>query len=211
MAENELQTAEASIMGFVNARITSIQNDYLSSSRKSQGARSLAALRHAMMMPIGSNAEAWPLEFEGLPISLTGKGPEPSQSEVAVHGTMTLYAFHQQGQSSPMHVRGNEHGFGNAIRQLVLQEKDRYANLEAGEMPRRLRAFITAESMEETLHYARQLVQLLRDATIPIDYAKFAAQLYDLQNPYKADGVRLAWGRGYAIAGQNKNNSASSN
>lgn len=211
MAENEFQNAEASIARFVNARIASIQNDYLSSSRKSRGARNLATLRHAMMMPIGSNADAWPLEFEGLPTSLVGKGPEPSQGEIAIHGAMTLYAFHQQGQTFPMHVRGKEHGLGNAVRQLVLQDKDRYENLEIGEMPRRLRAFITAESMEEILHYARQLVQQLRDASIPIDYAKFAAQLYDLQNPYKADGVRLAWGRGYAFAGQNESESASDN
>jgi CRISPR system Cascade subunit CasB len=211
MAENEFQTAEASITGFVNARIASIQNDYLSSSRKSRGARNLASLRHAMMMPIGSDADAWPLEFEGLPASLVGKGPEPSQGEIAVHGAMTLYAFHQQGQTSPMHVRGKQHGLGNAVRQLVLQDKERFANLEIGEMPRRLRAFITAESMEETLHYARQLVQQLRDAAIPVDYARFAAQLYDLQNPYKADRVRLAWGRGYAFSGQKDSDSTSSN
>ena len=67
-------------------------------------------------------------------------------------------------------------------------------------MPRRFRAFITAESMEETLHYARQIVQQLRGAAISLDYAKFATQLYDLQNPYRANKIRLAWGREYASA-----------
>ena len=208
MTETTARSSERSIATFVHGRISFIQNDYLSSGNKSRGARNLAALRHAMLMPIGSNSDAWPLEFEGFPPALVGKGPEPSPGELAVHAALTLYAFHQQGQSRPMYVGGSGHGFGNAVRQLVLQEKERYSNLELGEMPRRFRAFITAESMEETLHYARQLVQQLRAAGIPVDYAKFATQLYDLQNPYKADGVRLAWGREYAFAGnQNTNES----
>lgn len=197
---SEMVSREKGIETFVHARINSIQKDYLSSNGKSRGARNLAALRHAMMTPIGSNADAWPLEFEGLPAELVGRGPEPSCGEIAVHNALTLYALHQQGQSTPMHVRGDNCSFGNAVRRLVLRDKDHYSNLEAGEMPRRFRALITAESMEETCHYARQLVQQLRAAAIPFDYAEFAVQLYKLQNPYKADSVRLAWGRGFAFA-----------
>lgn len=208
MAENETMRPEESIAWFVNTRISSIQNDYLSANGKSRGARKLASLRHALLMPIGSDADAWPLEFEGLPSALVGRGPEPSAGEMAVHAALTLYALHQQGQSRPMHIRGVGHGFGNAIRQLVVQEKDHYSNLEVGEMPRRFRAFITAESMDETLHYARQMVQQLRGAGIAVDYANLAAQLYGLQSPYKADQVRLAWGREYAFAGKANNDSS---
>lgn len=81
-------------------------NDYLSAKGKSRGARKLASLRHSLLMPIGSDAVAWLLEFEGLPSALVGSGQEPSAGEVAVHAAMTLYAFHQQGQSRPMHIRG---------------------------------------------------------------------------------------------------------
>ena len=197
---------EKDIASFVHGRISSIQSDYLSSNNKSRGARKLATLRHSLTMPIGADADAWSLEFEGLPSGLAGKGSEPSPGENAVHSALALYAFHQQGQSARMYVQGSDHGLGNAVRQLVLQEKDHYSNLEKGEMPRRFRALVTAESMEEVLHYARQLVQQLRGAAIPLDYARFAAQLYDLQNPYRADGVRLAWGRGYAFAGKNDAN-----
>lgn len=202
MTESELRNTETSIASFVGARIASIQNDYLSSNNRSRGARRLAVLRHAMMTPIGLNADAWPLEFEGLPSSLVGRGAEPSPGEIAVHGTLTLYAFHQQGQTVPMHVPGRENGLGNAVRRFVMHDKDRFANLETGEMPRKFRALITAESMEETLHYARQIVQQLRGASIPLDYARLAVQLFNLQNPYIADSVRLAWGRGYAFAGR---------
>ena len=97
-----------------------------------------------------------------------------------------------------MYVPGDEHSFGAALRRLVWSDEGRYSNLEEGEMPRRFRAFITADSMEEALHHARQLIQQLRAAEIPVDYARFAAQLYKLQSPYTADKVRLAWGREYS-------------
>lgn len=198
MTVHNAQGPERLMLAFVHGRICSIQNDYLSASRKPRGARKLATLRHALLFPIGSNADAWPLEFEGLPAELVGRGTEPSWAETAVHAALTLYAVHQQGKTKPMYVPGDEHSFGAALRQLVRSDKGRYSNLEEGEMPRRFRAFITADSMEEALHYARQLIQQLRAAEIPVDYARFAAQLYTLQSPYTADKVRLAWGREYS-------------
>lgn len=198
MTDNNAQKPEQLMLAYMHGRICSIQNDYLSASGKPRGARKLAALRHALLMPIGSNADAWPLEFEGLPAELVGRGAEPSRAEIAVHAALTLYAVHQQGKTKPMYVPGAEHSFGAALRQLVRCDKERYSNLEEGEMPRKFRAFITADSMEETLHHARQLVQQLRADEIPVDYARFAAQLYTLQSPYTADKVRLAWGREYS-------------
>lgn len=198
MTDNNAQKPEQLMLAYMHGRICSIQNDYLSASGKPRGARKLAALRHALLMPIGSNADAWPLEFEGLPAELVGRGAEPSRAEIAVHAALTLYAVHQQGKTKPMYVPGAEHSFGAALRQLVCCDKERYSNLEEGEMPRKFRAFITADSMEETLHHARQLVQQLRADEIPVDYARFAAQLYTLQSPYTADKVRLAWGREYS-------------
>lgn len=201
--------SEKSIASFVHARITSIQSDYLSPDRKPRGARRLATLRHALAMPIGSSADAWPLEFEGLPLELVGRGSEPSPGESAVHYALSLYAHHQQGKTSPMYVGGKENRLGSAVRTLVRKERDRYSNLEDGEMPRRFKALITAESVEEAVHYARQLVQQLRSAGIPVDYAKLAAQLYNLQNPYRANAVRLAWGREYTFADAGKADSES--
>ena len=198
MTVNNAQGPERLMLAFVHGRICSIQNDYLSVERKARGARKLATLRHALLMPIGSNADAWSLEFEDLPAELVGKGAEPSWAETAVHATLALYAVHQQGKTKPMYAPGVERSFGAAVRRLVHRDKERYSNLEEGEMPRKFRAFITADSMEETLHHARQLVQQLRADEIPVDYARFAAQLYTLQNPYAADRVRLAWGREYS-------------
>lgn len=97
-----------------------------------------------------------------------------------------------------MHVPGREHSLGAAVRSLVEKDSGKYARLEPGELPRRFAAMVTAQSMSETAHYARQLIQQLRSASIPLDYGLLAQQFYDLQNPYRADGVRLSWGRDYA-------------
>lgn len=183
---------------FVERRVTSIQNAYLSTADKSKGARELACLRHAVTRTPGDTADTWPLEFEGLPFGLVGKGDEPSPGEWAVHAALTLYATHQQAQTTRMHQRGYEHGLGQAMHQLVQQDSDKYAALEQGELPRRLATLVTAESYSEVVHYARQLIGQLRGKGIPLDYALLAQQFYDLQMPGKADDVRRAWGRGFA-------------
>lgn len=198
------ESPQRSIASYVHKRIMSIQTDCLSPERKSRGARHLATLRHALTVPVGSSIDAWSLEFQGLSAELFGRGNEPSRGENAVHYALALYAFHQQSKTSPMHVVGYENRLGCAVGKLVRQEEERYSSLEDGEPPRRLKALVTAESIEEVAHYARQLVQLLRRAEIPVDYAELAAQLFDFQNPYKVDGVRLKWGREYASASASK-------
>ena len=65
-------------------------------------------------------------------------------------------------------------------------------------MPRRFKALVTAESIEELAHYARQLVTQLRGERIPLDYARLAGQLYDFQNPYYRSRVRLEWAREFS-------------
>lgn len=183
---------------FVASRAEKLQVLYLSPGGRHAGARQLAALRHAATREPGTVAEVWPIEFEGLPLELVGKGDAPSHGEYAVHGALTLYAMHQQSKNLPMHQGGKEFGLGQAIRRLVCQESVRFSNLEQGQMPRRFAALVTAESYTESLHYARQLIRQLRAADIPLDYALLARQLFDLQSPFAADRVRLSWGRGYA-------------
>ena len=70
MTDNSAQKPEQLMLAFVHGRICSIQNDYLSASRKPRGARKLATLRHALLLPMGSSADAWSLVFEGLPAEL---------------------------------------------------------------------------------------------------------------------------------------------
>lgn len=198
MESRETERPRDQIGAFVGRKVAAIQNAYLSTAGRSKGARELAALRHAAMREPGDVPDTWALEFEGMPDGLVGRGDDSSYGEWAAHAALTLYAIHQQSQSIPMHQRGREHGLGQATRQLVRCAADRYGALEQGELPRRFAALVTAESFSESMHYARQLVGQLRGEAIPLDYALLAQQFYDLQFPEKADGVRRAWGRGFA-------------
>ena len=198
---------------FVSRQVNMVQSIYLSATGQSKGARELAALRRAVTKFPGAAVDTWQLEFDGLPEALVGRGDEPSAGEWAGHAALTLYAAHQQSQTFPMHQRGEEHGLGQAMREFVQRNANRFSNLEQGELPRRFAALVTAESFSETVHYARQLVHQLRSAAIPLDYALLAQQLYDLQIPGRADAVRLAWGRGFAMyqgSGESEKNQSSS-
>lgn len=89
-----------------------------------------------------------------------------------------------------MHVDGE--GFGTAIRRLANPQ-------DAAElaMPvlRRFNALATADNLDEQLHHARGLVQLMRRESIGFDYGTFAEDLARLQDPAHADAVRLRWAR----------------
>jgi len=170
-------------------------------SGSSWATSSLAKLRRAVGKDPGSTPDTWLLEFEGMPEELVGKTEDPSPGEWTVHLALTLYATHQQSQTQPMYVqsdyeKGVIRGIGNAVRTLTLRSVTE--ELEQGEMPRRLAAMVTAETLQEVAHYARQLVQQLRAESIPLDYARLAGQLLDYQNPYRRDNVRLQWAREFA-------------
>lgn len=194
---------------FVAGRVQRLQAAYLKGT--SAGLRQLAELRRAAGQEPGSYAPVWELEFEGMPNSLVGKNardPAPSAGEWAVHVALTLYAVHQQSQETGMHVQGPNGRLGAAVRTLVWKSPERYTNLAPGEPPRRFAALVSAGSIEEVSHYLRQIVQILRGASVPLDYGQLACDVFDLQNPYRADAVRLAWGRDYAryASGQGADN-----
>lgn len=185
---------------YVSYKISAIQGGLLGARRSSEASRKLAVLRREVAKCPGSNLDAWAIIFEEIPECLVGKGSNPSSAEWAIHAALTLYAVHQQSQVLPMHQNGKEHNLGSAVRTMVIKNPQSYSSLKDGEMPRRFAALATAGSLTESLHYARQLVQQLRASAIPLDYGRLAGQFYDLQNPAKADGVKLEWGRGYSRA-----------
>ena len=171
----------------------------------SQYKANLAHLRSSVATPPGANPDVWGIEFSGLPASLAGTGADdPTEGEWAVHLALSLFAVHQQSQDAAMYRRNNDespmaYSFGHAVNRLTRVSKDGQGEeLEKGEMPARFAAFVTAESIEELAHYARQIAQQLRAAGIPVDYARFAGQLYDWQLPYRRNQVRLEWGREFA-------------
>ena len=183
---------------FMASRLAQIQAAYLRPN-SSQGAAWLASLRKASREP-GASPETWLIEFEGFPENLIGKTDEPSRAERAAHLAFTLYAVHQQSQNEPMHKRGREYGIGRSVARLDFNQRKESDSTPRGKLPTRFAALGTASSFDEVSHYARQLVTQLRGASIPVDYAKLAVQLYRIQNPATADSVRLQWGRDFAGA-----------
>jgi len=201
---------------FVSHRVEQMQRGLLSESKSSNATRKLAMLRRAAGKEAGSVPEVWGVEFDGMPEDLVGTGEAPSKGEWAVHIALTLYAIHQQAQTVGMHYKeaedGRKQGVGNAVKRF------RYAQMEeqikAGqatdldEMPHRFAAMVTAESIEEFAHYARQVVQQLRTKSIGFNYGLFAGQVFEFQFSERADRVRLEWGREFAQQIASKNDKA---
>ena len=191
-----------SVERYVDRKITALQRGLLA-QQNPQARGQLARLRKANSKGPGESPDTWDVEFAGLPESLGGRGDAPATAgEWAVHLTLTLYAIHQQSLQQEMYKRTNRearewHGIGNAVSRLVYVDRQdgRGEQLSPGEMPRRFSAFVTSESVEELAHYARQLVSQLRRASIPLDYARFAGQIYEYQKPYGRERIRLEWAR----------------
>ncbi len=197
---------DAAVQRYVSQRVAKLQGMLLSDAGHSAAARTLAELRRAVSSAPGADPSIWVIEFEEMPTCLRGTLNEPSAGEWAVHGALTLFAVHQQSQRTSMHQVGAPYSLGASVRAFVkrrVEKKDSaYADTEDGRLPTRFAALVTAVSMGERMHYLRQIVQLLRGESIPLDYGRLARDLYDLQNPYRADAVRLAWGRAYTRSPQ---------
>ncbi|MBR3313127.1 MAG: type I-E CRISPR-associated protein Cse2/CasB [Atopobiaceae bacterium] len=189
------------VKAYVKGRVMSLQRRLLSPQGKSSAAASLARLRRSVNKKPGATPDTWEIEFEDLPEPLVGSGPEASAGEWAVHLALSLYAVHQQSQVQEMHRQSSAEcpcGIGHAVKKLALYSMQEGEELELGEMPKRYAAMVTAETIGEVAHYARQLVQQLRAKQIPLDYVLLSGQLYDYQNLYRRDAVRLEWGREFA-------------
>lgn len=115
---------------------------------------------------------------------------EPSREEMAAFAALTLFAMHQQSRrDASMHRHG--YSMGRSARLLGRQSNARDA------VRARFAALGTAASWDETLHHARGIIQQLRQHSIPLDYGRFARDLFDLRDPAAAQRVRNAWGRDF--------------
>lgn len=159
---------------------------------QSAGRAALATLRRPSQS--GFNAASWSQVLEDFPAELAGRGDEPSVGEWAAHLALTMFAVHQQSKNALMHKPGQ--GLGQAVRQLARRENEDEA--DSGVM-RRYKIVLQASTVEATAHHLRGLVQLLRQADIPLDYGRLAQDLANLRNPRQADGVRLQWSREFYL------------
>ncbi len=176
------------VKAFVSHKIS-----WLAGNRNESYARAtLAKLRRGIGKPPGSMPELWEVTLKDFPQELMGKGPDPSNSEWAVHTVLTLWALHQQGNDLRKQCMSQEGEYlGLALRKLVADDD------EEKRIKRRFDAVSTASSMEEFAHHLRGLIQLLKAKSIPLDYPALAEDLYWLQFPDARDSVRLGWGRDF--------------
>ena len=151
----------------------------------------LANLRRGVGRTPGELPELWGAFLQDLPLELQSDRGKASPAEWAIYTALTLYALHQQGQSSSMHRSGN--GLGYAVHKLAAPEK----SPEESSVFRRFNALATASSAEELAHHLRGIIQLLRREGIPLDYAQLAEDLYWMQFSATAPRVRLRWAEDY--------------
>ncbi|GGH51509.1 type I-E CRISPR-associated protein Cse2/CasB [Microbacterium album] len=119
---------------------------------------------------------------------LRTRAEELTEEERAAFAAVTLYAMHQQSRSDTSMHRA-AYGFGRSAR-LLGRRVDRDS------VRRRFTALGTSATWDETVTHARGLIQQFRQHQIPLDYGRFARDLFDLQTA-AADRVRMAWGRDF--------------
>ncbi|HHT02552.1 MAG TPA: type I-E CRISPR-associated protein Cse2/CasB [Firmicutes bacterium] len=158
----------------------------------------LAKLRRGIGKEPGELPELFEIVFENLPEGFFGKGGEPSREIWAIYTALTLFSLHQQGKDRPMSASGEREGetsgdsLGAAVGRLVRKDMTREKTLK-----RRFDAVLTADEFTELAHHARGLIQLLKTEDIPLDYPKFAFDLYRYQFDEARNRVRLRWGEDY--------------
>ena len=191
----------------VGRRVSQLQTKYCRPEPTSYSRAALAQLRRAALR-LGSDAamigpdafavdvhthvpdDHYPLNPDGRPRKLP---EEPTEAELAVHTAMTLYAIHQQSRTlKGMHTTGERPG--TALAKLAKEDGRESA------VRRRFAALVTADTYPELTHHLRTMTRMLRDATLPMDYARLTEDLFTWQFPNGRNRVRLAWSRDFENA-----------
>jgi len=127
-------------------------------------------------------------------------------AEEAVYLAVTLWALHQQSvRDRDMH--DPEETLGRAVRGLMRAKNTgtSRADEELNEPVRkRLVRVGTAASIESVAVRLREIVLLLRDVRLPLDYGRLADQLYRWQSLPERAAVRREWGREFHLAGHSR-------
>jgi CRISPR system Cascade subunit CasB len=151
----------------------------------------LARLRRGVGEDIGDFPDAWDVLLDGLDDDMTSWRGSATYSEIAIYTALTLYAVHQQGKY-PAYMGGGKDSFGAAVKKLVAPDDS-----NANAVKRRFDMVITSNDYKELSYHARGLINLLRSKDIPLNYARFAKDIYWLQFPDMMSKIKLSWGEDY--------------
>ncbi len=180
------------------ARITELQKGYLND--EGAAVATLARLRTAAGKDALAIPQLWglvdtaplyeqPKDSEARPL----REHELQWAEQAFHTALGLWAVHQQSRRTGMHQRTRPYGgeLGAAVRRLMppheITEPVHKRFVRAG----------TAPNWPRLAQRLRDLVVLLRQHDVPLDYGLLAEQLYTWQQPGGPHTVRADWGRSF--------------
>jgi len=148
----------------------------------------MANLRRGVGKPVGELPEVWGIVFDKISPELLGKN-QASNAEWAIYTALTLYAVHQQGSDTSINQEGIS--LGHASARLIKTEDD------TDRILKRLNLVVTAVSPEDLAYRLKEIIQLLKQENIPLDYAKLAKELYLFCHEKYAQNVKLQWGRDF--------------
>jgi CRISPR system Cascade subunit CasB len=156
----------------------------------------LAVLRKGIGRDVG---DVWQMSRHYRSVT---KGGGTSNRLAAEHAALSLFAVHQQSQTSPMHSAGT--GLGTAARRLHTPAEKARAT-EASQQPaegkfseeainRRMGQIATSSSVTELVAHLRGLVTMLRTIQQPLDYTRLRQQIERWHYPDARTGIRAQWG-----------------
>lgn len=146
----------------------------------------LAALRRGINKEAGTIPAMWRFYT-----TLTADGRR-TNSLIAEHLALTLYAVHQQSRANPMHRPGI--GLGSAIRSLAASEKTSEPAVD-----KKFSAAATSAIADELGLHLRGLITRLRDIGQPLDYTLLFRDLRDWPNVDRQAAIRRRWGAQYFV------------
>lgn len=199
MTTSSPPAAQSDRLGIVGqlaaARITPLQKGYLKD--EAAAVATLARLRTAAGKDALSAPHLWGLVDTGpLYASPEDADARPLRehelqwAERAFFTTLSLWAVHQQSRRTGMH-HGSGGELGAAVRRLMP------TNEITEPILKRFRRASTAPNLPRLAQRLRELVVLLRQHDVPLNYALLAEQLYTWQQPGGPEAVRAAWGRSF--------------
>lgn len=185
------------LSGWVERRITRI----LAMPEGGAQRALLAELRRGVGKAPGELPRLWGVLFEEFPEEWLSERDGASRYEWAAYLALTLFALHQQSKdpkTDPMYKAGQS--LGRALSRLAGGDEDARERIL-----RRFQQMATATDIKGAAYHLRGLVQLLRAADIPLDYASLAWDLYQYQSSSSVAAVRLRWAQDFYRMNKDEN------
>lgn len=165
----------------------------IANSSPARSSAALAELRRGLGKTPGILPGLWEWTLEGLPDELRSRTGHPTNAEWAIHISMTLYAFHQQGRSLVVeNMNRGKMSLGSAVSLLAgnqQEDRDRYQ--------KKLEILTKTDSIEMMAALLRQIVSQLRSSSIPLDYPALAGDILAFQYEESRQSVLLKWGQDF--------------